>query len=336
MGIKKYILASIILIIAIAGYVFSIESGDYRLQIVDQTFIFPVVVWILAPTIVLFIATLIHMFYYGLKGFLSTRSIQKDNENLISLIKQRLLGKESSLTFKSAELKEVGEVLGQLDIKLSDPNFSSSNKKISEVAEHILNINAGKYVSSRDLKLSNENPLMEQNLKNRIDIDDNFALEVVKQPKTYTDEVVKYAFIKAVETKSMTTIKKIIEELTLDLDMLYALVKKDSQEKSEFSLDNSTLLKLIKAVEVTNKDLINIACEYKKTTSPEQLMKLFEDLMSFNEQFTESYIYVLSEYEMIDNIREILANSQKDEFAIYKAYLDLRDAGKHYSLDTFI
>ena len=39
---------------------------------------------------------------------------------------------------------------------------------------------------------------------------------------------------------------------------------------------------------------------------------------------------------MIDDIREILVNSQKNEYIIYKAYLDLRDAGKHYSLDSFV
>ena len=65
-------------------------------------------------------------------------------------------------------------------------------------------------------------------------------------------------------------------------------------------------------------------------------MKFFEDIVTHNEKFTESYLYVLSEYQMIDEIREILLNSQKNEFIVYKAYLDLRDAGKHYSLDAFI
>ena len=42
MGIKKYIVASILLIIAIAGYVFSVESGDYRVVLLDKTLIFPI------------------------------------------------------------------------------------------------------------------------------------------------------------------------------------------------------------------------------------------------------------------------------------------------------
>ena len=87
---------------------------------------------------------------------------------------------------------------------------------------------------------------MVQNIKNRIDGSDNFALEVVKQPSTYKKSLVSYAFIKVVETKSMTTIKKIIDGIELDIDMLKALIKKDSLEINEFSLENGTLLKLIK------------------------------------------------------------------------------------------
>jgi len=336
MGIKRYIIATVILLVVIAGYIFSLESGDYRLEIVDQAVVLPVALWIMLPALILFIVTLTHMFYYGFKNFLLNRSIQKDNENLITLIEKRLLGEKISLNFKSTKSKEIGNILSQIDLVINDTDFSTTNSKINEIAEYILNINAGKYVSSKNLKLSNDNILMQQNFKNRIDIDDNFALEIIKQPSSYTTDVVKYAFIKVVKTKSMTTIKKFLEGISLDTDMLKALIAKDCKDIGKFSLDNTTLLKLIKKIDITNKDLIQIAREYKKVMAPEQLMKLFDDLSTQNEKLTESYLYVLSEYEMIDNMREILVSSQKDEFAIYKAYLDLRDAGKHYSLDKFI
>ncbi len=336
MGIKKYILASILLLVAITGYTFSIESGDYRIQIIDQVIILPVAVWIVSPALILFIVTIIHMFYYGFKNYLSNRAIQKDSENLETLIRKRLKGENQTFTFKNDISKEIGNILSKLDIKVQNAEFNSSNKDINETVGYVLSINEGKYVSAKDIKLSNDNPLMQQNIKNRINEDDNFALEVVKQPNVYTSEIIKCAFMKMVEHKSMTTIKKTLVDITLDIDMLKVLVEKDSQDNNEFSLDNTVLLDIIKKVDITNKDLIQIAKEYKKSMTPEQLMKLFEDLVTYNEKLTESYLYVLSEYEMIDDIREILASSQKDEFNIYKAYIDLRDAGKHYTLDTFI
>jgi hypothetical protein len=276
------------------------------------------------------------MFYFSLKGILINRGIQKDNENILSLLNKRLLGETSSKEFKSKEAKAIGEILSQLDIKIHDLDFSSSNERVNTTAKNIINIKAGKYVSSKELSLSSDNLLMQKNLKNRIDVDDNFALEIVKKQSENTTDVFKCAFTKIIEIKSMTTIKKLLENITLDLELLNILIQKDSKEKNEFSLDNAVLLNMMKNIELTNKDLISIGKAYKKTMAPDQLIKLFEDIITNNEKLSESYLYILAEYEMIDQMREILASSQKDEFIIYKAYLDLKDNGKHYTLDTFL
>lgn len=341
MGIKKYIVASIILLISIAGYIyFGITTADYKVEIIEQITGYSkpilIVVLVIAPAIVLFIATILHMFYFSLKGLIISRGIQKDNENILSLLNKRLLGETSKKEFKSIEAKAIGEILSQLNIQISDTDFSSSNDKVNTTAQNIININAGKYVSSKELTLSSNNPLMQKNIKNKIDIDDNFALEIVKQQSTNTIDVFKHAFVRVVETKSMTIIKKLLEEITLDLEMLKVLIKKDSEDSSELSLDNTTLLKILRNIELTNKDLIFISREYKNSMAPEQLLKLIEDIITNNEKLSEGYLYMLAEYEMIDEMREILASSQKDEFKIYKAYLDLKDSGKHYPLDTFL
>ncbi len=336
MGIKKYIIASLLLIIAIAGYVFSIESGDYRVAILDKAFILPIAVWIIAPAVILFIATLIHMIFYGLRNYLAARSIQKDSDNLALVINKKLLGETVSQSFKNKEMKEISNILSQIDFTIINKKFTTSNKNIQETAQQIININSGKYVSSKDLDLKKDSMMSEINLKNRIENDDNFALDVIKKPSSYSKVVVSSAFIKALETKSMTTIKKLLVDITLDKDMFKALVQKDSKEDSKFVLDNVALVKLIVKLDLTIQDLIDIIKAYKESISPERLMKLFEDLLTKDEKYTEAYLYVLSEYEMIDNMREILVNSQKNEYEVYKAYLDLRDAGKHYSLDTFI
>jgi len=336
MGIKNYIVASVILLIAIGGYVYSVENIEYTYQILNHTFTFPVAIWMILPAFALFIASLLHMLYYGTKTFLDTRTLQKDREILIDTIGDKLLLKETKDNLRNPELKTLGEIINQLDIGVSDLNFTTSNKKIAKIVDQVLQINSGKYVSTKELKLPNENPLMIQNLKNRVELDGNFALEVVKQPSSYTQEIIKPAFIKVVQTKSLTTIKKYLENIDFDIDILKELVKKDSLEHTDFSLTNSELINVIKQVDVTNDDLIYIAKAYKQTAIPDKLIKLFEDLMSSDEKYTESYLYILAQYEMIDNIREILANSQKNEFTLYKMLIDLRDANKHYSLDTLI
>jgi hypothetical protein len=66
---------------------------------------------------------------------------------------------------------------------------------------------------------------------------------------------------------------------------------------------------------------------------PDQLIKLLEELSIDNEAATEAYLYVLFEYEMIDEARSILSGSAQNEYKPYKALLDLKDAGKYYNLD---
>jgi hypothetical protein len=118
--------------------------------------------------------------------------------------------------------------------------------------------------------------------------------------------------------------------------MLKELAQKDAQEDSQFALDDETLSTILSKAKLQTSDLIDIIKSYKQSSNPEGLIKVFKELFEKDEKYTESYLYVLGEYQMIDEIREVLINSQKDEFTVYKAYLDLRDAGKHYPLDTFI
>jgi len=335
MGLKKYIIGSLLLAIIIFGYTFSIEAGDYRVQIVDYTIILPVALWVVLPMVTLLVLTIIHILFYGLKNYFTIKAVTKDSQSVISLINKRLLKETSSVNFQNENFKEIGSIIKQLDIDVSNSNFSSHDKDISKSVEQLFNIKSGKYIPSKELKLDANNPLMIENTKNRIALDDNFALEVVKSPEKNTQEIIKYAFLKVLESKSMTSIKKVIADLKLDNTMVQALLKKDSEQNPEFAMTNDIILSTIKKVELSNTELIEIAKDYKKMMTPDQIIKLFEDLAQEKEQYTTAYLYVLAEYEMIDKMRDILVNSSTNEYVPFKALVDLKDAGKHtYSLDT--
>ncbi len=335
MGLKKYIFGSLILAIAIFAYTFSLAPGDYRIQIFDYVMILPVAVWIVVPMLILFVASVLHILFYGLKNYFSLKSVTKDSESLVSLINKKILKEEPKVNLQNKDLKQIGTILSQLDIDIFNSDFSSENNTIAKTVDQILTINSGKYISSKELKLDNNNPLMIKNLNNRIESDDNFALEVLKKQDEYADETLGKAFGKVVETKAMTTLKKIIDDLTFNSDMAIKLFKKDSEQEEQFRLGNEQILNIIKKVELSNKDLITIAQNYKTSMSPEQLIKLYEDISSDKEEYMSAYLYVLAEYEMIDKMRDILENSNNDEYIPFKALVDLKDAGKNiYSIDT--
>lgn len=335
MGLKKYIFGSILLVLIIFAYTFSLEPGDYRIELFGYVFILPIAVWFALPAALLAVLTIVHISYYGLKNYFSLKSMNKDAETLLTLLNDKLLNESSKATFQNKNIKQVADILKQLDISVSNQDFSCEDDKIKKTADQIFTVNSGKYISNKELKLPASNPLMEKNLKNRIDQDDNFALEVLKKQKEYSNELIQKAFDKVLDAKSITTIKKLIDELEFNEGMVMSLLKKDSEQDPQFAMSNEQIINLITKVNLTNNQLIAIANYYKAKMSPDQIIKLFEDLCSAKEEYMNAYLYVLAEYEMIDKVRDILDNSGADEYLPFKALVDLKDSGKHiYSLDS--
>jgi hypothetical protein len=338
MGFKNYIIATLIIIALIGGYIFTLDLGSYALIITEWQFeqVLPIYIWIIIPALVIFLSTLLHMSFYGTKAYFVRQAINKDTQNILSIVKDRLSDVKSSKTLKTTELKELGSILNQLEINIPQGEFNSNKDDVNSLVGHITNLEKEEYVPARDLKLKEDNPLMIKNNINRVKTDDNFAIEVLKGPSRYSDQTIEIAFFKILENKSITTMKDLLANLTLSDEMSKALLKKDSTSSKDLAFTNSEILEYIQNNKFSNNDLIEIARNYKRTMSPEQLIKLYEDIMAADESKTESYLYVLSEFEMITQVREIIVNSQKDEFILYKALIDLKDAGKKYTIDSLI
>ncbi len=336
MGFKKYIVASFLLIAIIAGYVYSLDLGDYTLTLSNLGFnqTLPIFVWVIVPTLVLFIASFLHMIFYNTKSYFTRKNMLKDISQLSIILKDRLLKKESSAIVRTQELKKVADILNQLDINIKDNNLTTDIKVISDVADKLNKINNGEYITIKELKLPNDNEIMQKDILNRINSDDNFAIEVLKNTDKYTQDMIEIAFANVSKNKSFDTLKKLALKMKLSNSMVKLFLLKDSNASKDFALTNSEILVYIQDNKFTNQELIQIAKNYKKHMSPEQLIKLYEDISANDESLTESYLYVLFEYEMVVQIREILINSQKDEYTIFKALLDLKDAGKYYSIDN--
>jgi hypothetical protein len=341
MGIKNYFTAGLILIGIISTYTYNLNLGSYTFIMdihilsiyFEQTL--PIYIWIVVPTFVLFLATIVHLFYYSSKAFFCKQALASDAKTINTYVEDRLLNKQSNKRLKTKEFKELGNILNNLDIDVINNDFKSNNDSLNLTVEKVSDIKANNYVSIKSLKLDEKNPLEKHNLINRINKDSNFALEVLKQSSKYDETIVKIAFNNAIDNKPFDRIKKLVDELSMDADMTLNILSKDLKLKPEERFTNSEILDLIQKNKLSNTDLIKLAREYKKRIEqPDQLIKLFEDIAAFDETLTESYLYVLFQYEMLSQIKEILENSQKNEYLIYKALMDLKDAGKHYTVEN--
>jgi hypothetical protein len=333
MGLKKYIAFSLLLIIAVYIFVFSIQSGSYTVNILDYSLGLPIAVWMILPISVLFIATILHIVFYGFKNYLQASAIKKDEENIIDFFKDLLLENNSNKKFKQKALKELSEILVQMKLSPNSETFESTNSDIKNIVNNIIKINSGEYVSDKSFKFNKNGKVSQKNILNRVTNDVDYSIEVLKKSKEFSEKIVKAAFTNVVKNKTMTTIKKLLDGLKLDKDMVFELMQKDS-ENSEFALEHDAIIKYTKDVEFNKEDYLAFAKLYKKSVKPDELIKMFETISNDNESAIDAYLVILFEYEMIDKVRETLNAYKKEQYQSFRALLDLKDSGKYYTLEN--
>ena len=335
MGLKKYIIGTLILLIlsGIVGY--NLSSEIFTLKIVELGINkeLPLYVWFVLPPFFLFLATLLHIIFYGTKGYLERNATKKDIAKLGIILNDKLLEKESNLALKTPELREFADACSELMVRLPKER-SITSPLVSKTAQIIRDIENGKYIPAKELKLPLENKWNQLNVRNRVTEDHNFGTEVLRNPSNYTQELIEYSFGILANEKPIDYIIKLLGGYPLSHGMLLQLFSKDAEQ---LLLTNSEIIENLKNNTLSTSEIIHIAKEYQKTMSPERLLGLFEDIAAQYESFLSSYLYLLFAYQMLDKAREILVNSQKNEFIVYKALLDLKDCGKYsYNIEDFI
>ena len=333
MGFKKYIVFSIILIVAIYGYLFSLDLGEYKLTVFDISLNLPVSAWVIAPVILLFLATVGHIIFYGLINIFKTRAILKDQETMLSLIKSNLSENPNNKKFKSKVFKSLSSVLNQLNISVKDNTFSSTDEELNKLVAAIQDIKAGKYVSDKSIKINEISDLSNLNMINKVNEQIDFAIDVLKKTENYAPNIVRQAFLNVLEKKTMTTMKKLYKNVKLDKELAKKLFEKDAQN-NEFGFTHEEILKIVKDLDFKKEDYVALAKNYETILKPDQIIALFEKLSSDLEESTAAYLHVLFEYEMIDKVREVVDATPDGEYTAFKALLDLKDAGKHYDLES--
>lgn len=335
MGLKKYLFFSIVFLAVVGAYAFLTVQGQHTVNIdsLQLNVTLPIAIWVILPAALLVIATVVHILFYGFRNYLHSRAIEKDEESLINVIKDALLENNSNRSFKIKEIKEIANILSQMKLDSKVERFESSNSDINHIIDTIAKIKEGNYIYDKSLKFNKSGTVAAKNLENRIANDVDFSMDVIKKKDTYSTENVKQAFLRVVEEKSMTTVKKLLENMTLDKEMLLALIEKDANN-AEFSLEEAELIKYINGVEFTETDFINLVKKYKTSMQPDGLLALCEKLSNENDAAMSAYFYILFEFEMIDQVRELLNGFGAHEFTAYRALLDLKDNGRNYTVDS--
>lgn len=333
MGFKKYFIFSIILIVAIFGYVYSLDLGEYTVSVFDYTLALPIAAWLVVPITLLALATYVHILWYGMLKYFRQRAVAKDYETMIKMIKSNLLEKNEIYKFKTLEFKNLFSVLSQLKLDVQSNRFSCIDEELNKIVAAIQDIKDGKFVSDKVIKLSETSKLANLNMLNKVNEQIDFAVDVLKKPENFSANIITQSFENVLAEKSMTTIKKLYKNIKLDKEMSIKLFEKDV-ENNEFGFTSEEILKIVKDLDYDKNDYLMLAKKYETILKPDQIIELFEKLSSEIEDAIPAYLHVLFEYEMIDKARDLLVNSKNDEYTAFKALLDLKEAGKYYNLEA--
>jgi hypothetical protein len=333
MGFKKYVIFSIILIVAVFGYAYSLELGDYNITLLGYSLSLPVAAWVILPISLLALVTYLHILFYGLLKYFKERAIKKDHEKMISAIKSNLLEKTEVSKFKTKDFKNLYSVLSQFKLNVTDSRFTSSDEELNEIVANIQDIKDGKYINDKSFKINETTSLANLNMLNKVNEQIDFAVDVLKKPENFSANIVKQSFENVLKDKTMTTIKKLYKNIRLDKELAIKLFEKDAAN-NEFGFTAEEILKIVKDLDYKKEDYIMLAKNYESILQPDQIIALFEKLSSELEEATPAYLHVLCEYEMIEKVREIISITPDTEYTAFKALLDLKEAGKHYDLEA--
>lgn len=335
MGIKRYILLTLVYVLAIGLYVYSFNGDYYALDILGVSLNLPIALWIIIPVVVLFISTILHLIFYNFKDFLHQRSLKKDFEMFKELSKLKVLG-EKSITgnFRSEGFKAVGEILSVMKF---DPASQEQllDEELVKIVEVVKSIYAGNYVELKKYKLDKDNPLFIQNTINRLSVEPKYAYEILKTCKDTSSDLCLKAYDALLDIASFNEIKRY--DFSPDKRTFRRMMERHLDADDSFDMDIKSIEDMLEQFNADRADYLELAREIKVKLSPDALIALFEKLYNTKGSMAaDAYLYVLYDLQMIDKIRDILDNSDNDEFVKFKTVLFLRDHGKSIDIDTFL
>ncbi len=336
MHFKRYTLASILLIGAVGGFVYYMVTKDtYTVELLGVNVTLPIAAWVVAPMVLLYLASLFHMLYYGFKGYLQKRRVERDMAKLSDALYWGILKSPKQHAYDDREIRKIGVVLDQGCEEFSKVDKSQCDERIKEALELIEAIERGEFVDMKKINLDKSNPYVVKNWLNLLGKEPERAEEILKKAETVDERVLHAAMKRFVESASEQQIEKYKDMVDIDIFMhLLNSLKKEGEERVRIGLD--FIDSLLEAIEPSEELYLHMAQRLSKLYAPDEVLRFFEKVVARDDKAFKGYIFVLIEFEMLDKANELLQDTARGEYLDFKAFLDLRKAGKHYPMDLLL
>jgi hypothetical protein len=336
MQLKRYTIASLILMILVAAAVYSIDNEAISFDLLGLHFPnLPVAFWVVVPLIIMYLASLLHMGVYALVGNFKLRRLNKDHEKMIDALRDSLLGVgERNYVYKSEPYKLMGKLIDNSLLMPFDTLRSIGNEKIDEVLQLMRDVKENKKVEIKKFHLPSTTSIAIQNNLNRLERGEIDADSILSRPDSYGEIVCAKAYETYVKTASIGSVMK-FKHLFTKASLVDFLQRVNANENG-IQISNEELVALLTSIKLESNDWIDLSEAMAKNMLPEQRIRLFEMLSEQNDDAMEGYFYTLYDLQMIDTANEILNNTAHNDYLIFKAYRDLKKANKHYDIAIFL
>lgn len=336
MQLKRYTIASLILMILVAAAVYSIDNGSISFDLLGMHFPnLPVAFWVVVPLAIMYVASLLHMGVFALVGNFKLRRLNKDHEKMVDALRDALLGVgERNNVYKSDAYKLMGKLIDHSVILPFETLRSVGNEKIDDALQLMRDVKENKKVEIKKFHLASSTSIAIQNNLNRFERGELDADAILSRPDSYGEIVCSKAYQSYVKTASVGSVMKFKHLFTKA--SLIDFIQRINASENGIQISNEELTALFASIKLQANDWIDISEAMSKNMLPEQRIRLFEMLSEHNDDAMEGYLYTLYDLQMIDTANEILNNTSNNDYQIFKAYRDLKRANKHYDIAIFL
>ncbi|WP_457596171.1 hypothetical protein [Hydrogenimonas sp.] len=335
MHLKRYTLAALLLIAAVGTYVYQVvTTADYSLDILGIHIDLPIAVWVVVPMVLLYLASLFHMTYYGFKAYMRRKRVTSDIEKLADALFWDILKSPKKHNYFDKRIKPVGAALDYGCDDFTKLDKKAVHEQIRDAIDIITAIRHGEVLDLSKYKLDKSNPYAIQNALNMLAHEPERAEEVLRRVPYYDAKVIRKAieiFIEKADDKEIEKYQDFIDKEVF----MHLIDTLDGREKEKM-VTLATIEKLLERIEPDSCDYMVVSRKLVKHYTPHELLALFEKLLAKDEKAFSAYVFTLIEFEMLDKANELLQDTQRGEYLDFKAYLDLRKAGKHYPIDLLL
>lgn len=336
MKLGLFMFAALVLIATVSAFTYAMNPDYYTMEIAGINLNFPVAFWITLPMFLILIFTMMHIFFYGLKHYFLLNKWKKDTSTLEDALYWSLVNEPKEQRYAIDELGSSARLLGKSSIIISD-NVDGLSPRLSRVVNIIRKIKNGEYIDLKEEKMSKVfnpgNPILIQNRLNCMESDDKFVENVMKSSTEYSPEVQALALERFATKMNFIDARKYIK--VFDIQNFLVMLKRINEDDN-LELTSEILTEFVTELKLTCRDFIEVAVITKKYLRPEENLTLFRGYQSKNHKAQNAYLYLLFEYELIEQVGIYLEEQEANDFLKFRAFYELKKQNSKYRLEDII